>query len=438
MGNNRNNSKTLSVPDRFKQLFISPKGDPAGTLARAYILALGIIAFLTIASHLITTYISEQQKESAAISHYLGQQRTMLQQTASYAGSFYNTNDEFDFNLMMQSLDELERVHKELLTTMHGKHFFMVKESQALKRVFYHPPHNLNDRLANFYNMVRDFSQYDPQDRDKSKLEKRKEVLGNITRQATDLLRPSIDAALDTYQAEILDNVRYFYRIQHGATIFILVVLLAEALFIFQPMIGKIRNYNSMLQRYALEDSLTGLNNRRAFMKGAETEMNKARRQKKAITVALLDLDHFKQINDTYGHEVGDTVLKHFASLLKKTFRAGDITGRIGGEEFAILLPQTNYDDTVAILQRLCDSAAGTPCEYNSGGSKSSINYTVSIGFTGPVNIENQTIEELLARADQGLYKAKEEGRNRIATTDEVPVASSPAAAPVRKTVSQS
>jgi len=388
-------------------------------LTHAYLLALGLIAILTISSHMITAHISDRQKKGEEISYSIERQRTLLQQVISSADSYYRLGQKLDYDFMMQSLQEFENSHKYLTTIISKKSSFADYKSPALFRVYYHPPFNLDERITHFHNMTMEFAQYDPKDKDTKVHEKRKKLLDEMSYQASSVLKSAMDAAIESYQTETLQKGERFYNIQFSASIFILIVLAAEALFIFRPLIKKIKDYNAILQRYALEDSLTGLNNRRAFMNAGEIEIKRAQRDKTPMTTALLDLDHFKKINDTYGHETGDRVLKHFANILKQTFRAGDITGRVGGEEFAIILPKISHKGAITILQRLCDKTASTPCEFKTAnGKKDTLSYTVSIGFTGPVIIKDQTIDSLLRQADEGLYKAKEEGRNRLATTD--------------------
>ncbi len=405
-----------SATNRWKQLFVNPGADPTRTLTRAYILALGLIALMTVSGHIITAHITEQQKESAELAYQIGRQRTLMQQIMLYATNYYRMNEGLDYDFMMQSHWEMEQGHAFLLEIIDAKQFAKGYTSPALYRIYHSPPFSLDEQVGAFMGLVKEFSGYSPHNRSAEDYEtKRKELIDKMTYKATNILRPAMDAALENYQAETLERIARFYAFQLAGAFLILLVLLLEAIFIFRPLIGKIKQYHTVLQRYALEDSLTGLNNRRAFMNAAETELRRAKRNKSAITVALLDLDHFKKINDTYGHDIGDKVLQHFAGILKLSFRAGDITGRIGGEEFAILLPRIDRKGAVAILQRLCDAVAHTPCEYEGpGGVKSVLNYTISIGFTGPSMIEAQNIDHLLGEADSALYEAKRQGRNRV------------------------
>lgn len=408
-----------SSSERWRQFIANFGSDPTKALTRAYILALGLIAFLTVSGHVITAHITEQQKEGAEIAYHIGRQRTLTQQIMLYASNYFRMGEQLDYDFMMQSLWDLENGHKFVVNSLMGEASFANRGqpmSPALFRVYYNPPFNLHEQVMDFKKLIKEYAELPPDDKSVGREEKRKELLDKMSYRANNALRPAMDAALEYYQTETLEEIARFYSMQLGGAIFILVVLLAEALLIFQPLINKMREYNRIMQRYALEDSLTGLNNRRAFMNAAEIEMRKARRDKTAVTVAILDLDHFKQVNDTYGHEVGDKVLQHFAGILKVTLRAGDITGRIGGEEFAIVLPKIDLKGAQMILQRLCDNVAQTPCEYEGpGGVQSVLTYTISIGFTGPVLInEEHNIDNLLSYADNGLYQAKEQGRNRV------------------------
>ena len=122
----------------------------------------------------------------------------------------------------------------------------------------------------------------------------------------------------------------------------------------------------------------------------------------------ILDLDHFKQVNDTYGHLVGDEVLVAFAALVKERARRGDLVVRYGGEEFCVLLPATSLVAAVALAERIRAATAATPLTARP------IKITVSVGVTAYAGAREVRLDTLLARADEALYRAKNEGRNRV------------------------
>lgn len=164
------------------------------------------------------------------------------------------------------------------------------------------------------------------------------------------------------------------------------------------------------LRRQAHVDYLTGVFNRRHFMERAETELHRAIRYGSALSLLMLDIDHFKMINDRYGHKVGDVVLKELASICTKTLRDVDILGRLGGEEFAVLLPQTSEDTAFDVAERLRAVIAGSsiPVDENQR-----VEFQISIGVaTWAANINS--IDSLLGIADKALYEAKNTGRNRV------------------------
>jgi diguanylate cyclase (GGDEF)-like protein len=164
------------------------------------------------------------------------------------------------------------------------------------------------------------------------------------------------------------------------------------------------------VQSLALTDPLTGLQNRRSLFELGRVEFSRADRMERDFSCMMLDLDHFKNINDTYGHPVGDQVLKEFAYRCKCSLREIDLVGRYGGEELIILLPETNRDVAMHVADRLRQSIAATPIQVNGN----EIPITVSIGVA--TRDENTAhLETLIARADQAMYIAKHKGRNRVA-----------------------
>lgn len=164
------------------------------------------------------------------------------------------------------------------------------------------------------------------------------------------------------------------------------------------------------LKRQARTDVLTGLNNRRHFLELAEQELARAKRLGEQISVLMLDVDHFKLFNDTYGHHVGDMVLQKLSEVCVHTLREIDIPGRLGGEEFAILLPETKGEQALEVAERLRLAAAGAAVPLEQGGS---VRFTVSIGVACFVATDAR-VDDVLRRADAALYAAKNAGRNRV------------------------
>jgi diguanylate cyclase (GGDEF)-like protein len=170
------------------------------------------------------------------------------------------------------------------------------------------------------------------------------------------------------------------------------------------------KRMNEELVQLATTDFLTGLPNRREFMARLEDEQARLQRDVGGrAAVLMLDIDHFKDINDAHGHDWGDAVLRHLASLMRDSQRKIDMLGRVGGEEFAILLPGADLDAARAFAERLRQRIADTPM----GRNGSTIAITVSIGIAGLEPAES-TGDAALVRADQALYRAKRGGRNRV------------------------
>jgi diguanylate cyclase (GGDEF)-like protein/PAS domain S-box-containing protein len=164
------------------------------------------------------------------------------------------------------------------------------------------------------------------------------------------------------------------------------------------------------LERRAYTDYLTGLANRRHFLEQAESELVRTLRYGRELSILMLDIDRFKTINDTYGHKVGDVVLKKLADVCSATLRDVDIVGRLGGEEFAVLLPETGEKSAMEVAERLRGALAASQVVL-SGGLP--LHFTASFGVA-ILEDKDTNIDTLLNQADQALYRAKSEGRNRV------------------------
>lgn len=162
------------------------------------------------------------------------------------------------------------------------------------------------------------------------------------------------------------------------------------------------------LLQSAATDSLTEALTRRAFKQEAEQLISLALRHQHDLSCLALDIDYFKKVNDTYGHAAGDAVLKKVAATCKAALRAGDLFGRLGGEEFAIVLPHVNRESAAAVAEKIRELIASRPIEGDFGA----LDVTASFGVS-TLTLVSKDIETLLAQADAAMYQAKHEGRNR-------------------------
>ena len=175
----------------------------------------------------------------------------------------------------------------------------------------------------------------------------------------------------------------------------------------------KLKKINKKLEELSITDQLTKLYNRRYFDEILGRELNKAKRNKNSLSIILIDIDHFKKLNDTYGHAYGDNVLVSVASCLMQTCkRANDFAFRVGGEEFVILITNEEYDSVLSFIKILQRNIKNLMIENKNSDVNSFL--TISGGLVSKIPVQNDTIDSIMKEADDRLYKAKEEGRNKI------------------------
>lgn len=173
--------------------------------------------------------------------------------------------------------------------------------------------------------------------------------------------------------------------------------------------LSRYKKMERQLANMALFDSLTGALNRAAFMQHAEKEFSRAKRYNRSLSVMMIDIDHFKDVNDRYGHAAGDHVLQIFVEAIEEEIRSTDVLGRVGGEEFTLLLPDTTIKSASYLAERVRERINKYP--YIAGMHL--IEITASLGVAVMTKKDND-FKDILNRADQALYKAKHAGRNRV------------------------
>jgi two-component system cell cycle response regulator len=241
---------------------------------------------------------------------------------------------------------------------------------------------------------------------------------GLVIFHAYDVLNDSADLL---YQPERMEGVAYVARLLFATGMLLATALVFGIFFIF-PLIrtqvreeGKLRAMtvslsarSETLEHAALTDGLTGMQNRRYFDDALKEYLDEFRRIDKPVGLMIFDLDHFKQVNDTHGHDVGDEVLRTVAGCLKDMTRYHDVVARLGGEEFAVVAPNMDHDLLVKLAERIRKGIAAMP--VLSGNVRLKI--TASVGLA--VWDRKESAEEFFRRADKQLYEAKRQGRNRV------------------------
>jgi diguanylate cyclase len=181
-----------------------------------------------------------------------------------------------------------------------------------------------------------------------------------------------------------------------------------------QEKIRKLQEELSQLSEAVRVDQLTGVLNRRGLDEAMVREISRAQRGGNQLSVALLDIDNFKSLNDTYGHHVGDTALQHLSKVIKATVRPTDVVSRFGGEEFVILLPDTGLDQAVTTIQRL--QRALTKQFFMGNNDRLLITFSAGVALLK----NNEKEAAVLHRADQSMYLAKKTGKNRVMTENDL------------------
>lgn len=188
------------------------------------------------------------------------------------------------------------------------------------------------------------------------------------------------------------------------------IILISSSIFgLFYYFVYSHQEMQKSLRSLANTDPLTGLPNRRAFFIKAEIEFKRAKRYDRPFSVLMIDIDHFKNINDTHGHGVGDEVLQIFANMLMDCCRDVDLLGRYGGEEFVVLLPETSVQEIRIRTQRIIEKTKKLVIHT----SETNFSFSISVGMA-QLNYSDESLSSILKRADNALYRAKELGRNQM------------------------
>jgi len=378
---------------------VTPSAPWATTIT--YMVALLVIASISVTSHLLTNRIVARQSTTALLVNTAGRQRMLSQRITRLAqqsadGTLAPTA------AAAQILALTARMETAQHQLIDGDTAIGLKGSDApqIHDLYFGSKVHLQQQVLDFLAHARAFAaQPSPNLSDPH-------LHAMVTAADTSLL-DGLDAAVALYQSASEHDIRHLEHLMNTLTALMLLVLILEALLIYRPLFNRLTSAISLLLKVSTTDFMTGLLNRRAFLAAAERELAMSSRSHVPCCLLLIDLDSFKNVNDTYGHPAGDLVLQNFAAVAHKSRRDGDLVGRMGGEEFALILPATDLDGGIQVAERL--RVAFAESRVTSNGR--TIAATIS---TGMLCTTGGSLTECIAHADRLLYQAKHSGRNRV------------------------
>lgn len=369
--------------------------------------ALLIIASLTISSHLLLTYVLRHNQGTAAIINVSGRQRMLSQRIASLAAQ-YRLGDITARPALIIAINEFATTEAALSAAnravMHAN-----AATLDIRDIYAAGANPLDAEVAGFVSDARQISSLSPAD------PAMEAPLNRLFAEARSPLLTKLDNIVAIHQSETERVLAELEDLQLAILGIVLLTLTTEALMIFRPMIRRIIVYTTEITRLATTDPLTELPNRRGFLERCEAERIRAQRHGRPLCLMMLDADRFKQINDTYGHEAGDEILRSMAATFQKVLRASDFAGRLGGEEFAVLAPETDLPGGTLLAERLRAEVASQTVIFQ--GQK--ITITVSIGVAQVLG-DAKGIGRALHDADLLMYRAKQAGRNCVFNAEPV------------------
>jgi diguanylate cyclase (GGDEF)-like protein len=370
----------------------------AQTLTTYYVFALSVIGCLAIVSHLLQQRTLFSSRGYASVVNLSGRQRMLTQRMASLAAQ-YRMGDLSARAELLTAADELEENEARLSApyrTSGRTHF-----SASLHLLYFGSPVSLDRETQEFVRAARTIAALSPTDPAAGA------PIRFLFAEARAPLLVRVDQVVSLHQQEAEENVAALNRLQWILLLAMLGSLCLEALTIFRPMVRRIFLYSQRLLHLSTTDPLTGICNRAGFAQRAGIEVSRAVRHGHAVSLLFLDADHFKRVNDTYGHEGGDIVLKTIAEIITGAVRPSDIVARYGGEEFYVIAPETEVQGAYVLAERIRHQIAERAIAVPDG----TLHMTVSIGVA-PIDPFHGGLDAALQRADKLMYEAKRLGRN--------------------------
>ena len=371
-------------------------------LTAGYVAALGIVALLTVASHFTLDRVLAAHEGSAEIVNVSGRQRMLSQRIAGLAAQYRLGSATAKADLL-SAVGQFESAHHKLLAESTGDD--RPGHSTTFRDIYFSGDAPLDGEVTSFIDLARRIVASRPDAADTAP------ALEQLFREARAPLLHRLDDVVVHHQQDSERQLAHLETLQRLTLTVVLGTLAIEALLIFRPMVRKVATYTSELLRLATVDGLTGTLNRVTFLEQGGAAVARAQRRGQAVAVLMMDADHFKAINDTFGHAGGDAALRALGQAITGFARAKDLTGRLGGEEFAMLLPDAGEAEAAALAHRLRATVEALAVAHGGRTMRLTISIGVAAWSGAPVLPD---LPALLRNADRALYAAKAIGRNRV------------------------
>jgi len=372
-----------------------------------YLGTLAFIAILISASIIIIDYIAAEESRMVEVNDIGGRQRMLSERVVhlmlEYAVETDPSARDDIIELINLSLVPFDRTHN-LLIRGHLSNGQTVIFSDNIDNIFFDAPEYLDKKARIFIYNTREV------------LDRRwsPELISNYyLKQLREATKQDLHSSLEVLATQYTKNsqiritrLRMVVAALLGG---IVIVVFGVGVFVFIPMFRRIENQEAELHKQAFVDPLTSCHNRRSFLANAGTAFERSRRYNHTFAILYIDIDHFKSINDTHGHAVGDEAIKQMTRICQENIRESDILGRLGGDEFGIILQECGLEYATQTAEKLRSCV----CDHIIAGDTTAIRLSISIGAVTIVKHDDDAFD-ILKRADKNLYEAKQMGRNLV------------------------